>query len=251
MEIYPAIDLRQGQVVRLRHGDPQQQTTYGGDPLTVARQWAAAGARWLHMVNLDGALAGNAALAQANLAVLAEVTWVGPQVQFGGGLRCPADVTRAFELGASRVVLGTMAIEEPQTLQWALKQFGAERILVGLDARNGRVAIRGWQVDSGLEVIAVGRKLRAAGVTTILHTDIGRDGDLSGVNAVASSQLAQATGLQVIASGGVAGLDDVRRLGDLPGIHGVIIGRALYEGRISLRQAMALSSRDGRPSSNR
>jgi phosphoribosylformimino-5-aminoimidazole carboxamide ribotide isomerase len=238
MEIYPAIDLRRGEVVRLRHGDPRQQTTFAADPVAVARRWAAAGARWLHVVNLDGALGDEDAAVEANLAAVAALARVGPRLQFGGGLRSLAGVAHAFELGVARVVLGTMAVTEPHTLAVALAQFGPERIVVGLDARDGRVAIHGWQTDSGLDVVTLGRQLRAAGVLRVLHTDIGRDGDLSGVNGAASSELAQATGLAVIASGGVAGPDDVRRLRALPGIEGVIIGRALYEGKIDLAEVL-------------
>jgi phosphoribosylformimino-5-aminoimidazole carboxamide ribotide isomerase len=244
VEIYPAIDLRQGQVVRLRYGDPRQQTTFAHDPVAVAHQWAAAGARWLHVVNLDGALGGDDEATAANLAAVDAIARIGPRVQFGGGLRSLNDVTQAFELGAGRVVLGTMAVVEPEMLRLALAKFGPERIVVGLDARDGRVAIRGWQADSGLEVVATGRQLRAAGVTTVLHTDIGRDGDLSGVNGAASSALAQATGLDVIASGGVSGPDDVRGLIGLPGISGVIIGRALYEGKIDLAELLREVGRD-------
>jgi phosphoribosylformimino-5-aminoimidazole carboxamide ribotide isomerase len=240
MDIFPAIDLRQGRVVRLRHGDPNQQTVFGDDPTAVARQWAGAGTKWLHVVNLDGAFEETTA-AQANLDALRQITAVGPQVQFGGGLRSLADVARALELGVSRVILSTMAVERPDILQAALTQFGPERIVVGLDARDGKVAIRGWQEESGLEVTAVGQQMRQMGLTTALHTDIGRDGDLRGVNGPASSALAQATGLQVIASGGVSSLADVRALLSLPGICGVIVGRALYEGRVTVAELLAIS----------
>jgi phosphoribosylformimino-5-aminoimidazole carboxamide ribotide isomerase len=241
MDIFPAIDLRQGRVVRLRHGDPNQQTVFSDDPTAVARQWANDGAKWLHVVNLDGALDGVATAVQANLNALAEIVAVGPPVQFGGGLRSLTDIEKALELGVTRVVLGTMAIERPDILQTALAQFGPERIVVGLDARDGRVAIRGWQEESGLEVTAVGQQMREMGLTTALHTDIGRDGDLRGVNGPASSDLAQAAGLQVIASGGVANLADVRALLPLPGICGVIVGRALYEGRVTVGELLAVS----------
>jgi phosphoribosylformimino-5-aminoimidazole carboxamide ribotide isomerase len=239
MEIFPAIDLRGGSVVRLRYGDPGQQTIFDNDPEAVARRWAAAGARWLHVVNLDGALEEPGSGAALNLAALAQIIRVGPRVQFGGGLRSLAAMVKVLELGVTRIVLATAALQQPALLQQAIEVFGAAKIVVGLDARNGRVQIRGWQEDSGLDVIAAGRLIRAAGITTALHTDIGRDGDLTGVNATASSQLAQATGLQVIASGGVATIEDVRRLRGLPGIAGVIIGRALYEKQVDLEQVLA------------
>jgi phosphoribosylformimino-5-aminoimidazole carboxamide ribotide isomerase len=238
MEIFPAIDLRGGAVVRLRYGDPGQQTTFAVDPVAVARRWAEAGTRWLHVVNLDGALEEGGGGAALNLAALADIAQVGPQVQFGGGLRSLADLVKVFELGITRGVLGTAALQDPTLLHQAIEQFGADRIVVGLDARNGRVQIRGWQADSGLDVTTAGRQMRAAGITTVLHTDIGRDGDLTGVNGSASSQLAQATGLHVIASGGVANIQDIHHLRTLPGISGVIIGRALYEGHIRLEEVL-------------
>jgi phosphoribosylformimino-5-aminoimidazole carboxamide ribotide isomerase len=236
VEIYPAIDLRAGSVVRLRHGDPAQQTTFNHDPTAVAHRWAAAGARWLHVVNLDGALEETAAT--TNLTTLAAITQVGPKVQFGGGLRSLADIERALDLGVSRIVLGTIAVTDPDLLHQAIQHFGPDKIAVGLDARDGRIQIRGWQTDSGLDLIQLGRQVRAARVTTVIHTDIARDGDLTGVNGRAASQLAQATGLHVIASGGVAGPADLRHLRTLPGITGVIIGRALYEGKINLEEVL-------------
>jgi phosphoribosylformimino-5-aminoimidazole carboxamide ribotide isomerase len=154
-------------------------------------------------------------------------------VQFGGGLRSLNDIERALALGVTRVVLGTIAVTDPELLREAIRQFGPDQIAVGLDARDGRIRIRGWQTDSGLDVIELGRQVHAAGVQTVIHTDIGRDGDLTGVNGPASSQLAQATGLHVIASGGVSGPADLHHLRTLPGITGVIIGRALYEGKIN------------------
>ena len=218
----------------MRYGDPAQQTTFDSDPTAVAHRWAAAGTRWLHVVNLDGALEETGTA--ANLACLSAISQVGPAVQFGGGLRSLADIERAISLGATRIVLGTIAVTQPNLLQTAVQQFGPAKIAVGLDARDGRIHIRGWQQDSGRDIIELGRQVRAAGVEIVIHTDIGRDGDLTGVNGPASAALAQATGLQVIASGGVSSTEDVRRLRHLPGITGVIIGRALYEGKINLEE---------------
>jgi phosphoribosylformimino-5-aminoimidazole carboxamide ribotide isomerase len=235
MKIYPAIDLRHGQVVRLKYGDPKQQTTYSDDPLETARRWAEAGAAWIHAVNLDGAF-GDDAGAAINRALLQSLTTVGPRIQFGGGLRSIGDIEAALARGAARVVIGTLAIEQPDVLREAVERFGSDRVVVGLDAQGGRVKTRGWRSDGGGDVIAIGRQIRSAGVNLVIHTDIGRDGDLSGVNGAASIDLARETGLQVIASGGVSSIADVLRLKDAPGIEGVIIGRALYTGAIDLRE---------------
>ena len=187
MNIYPAIDLRSGQVVRLKYGDPDQQTTYSDDPLETARRWAAAGAQWLHVVNLDGAFGDDAGGAAVNRSLLQSLAAVGPKIQFGGGLRSLADIDAALSRGAARVVVGTLAIEQPEALREAIEQFGFERVVVGLDARQGRVKTRGWQSDGGIDTIAIGRQIRALGVNLVVHTDIGRDGDLAGVNADASA----------------------------------------------------------------
>jgi phosphoribosylformimino-5-aminoimidazole carboxamide ribotide isomerase len=235
MNIYPAIDLRNGKVVRLKYGDPNQQTTYSDNPLETARRWAEAGAQWIHVVNLDGAF-GDEAGAAVNRSLLQSLTAVGPRVQFGGGLRSIADIEAALSRGAARVVLGTLAIEQPAVLREAVERFGADRVVVGLDAQGGRVKVRGWQSDGGIDTITIGQQIRSVGVNLVVHTDIGRDGDLSGVNGAASIELARETGLQVIASGGCRAIEDVLRLKEAARIEGVIIGRALYTGAIDLRQ---------------
>jgi phosphoribosylformimino-5-aminoimidazole carboxamide ribotide isomerase len=242
MNIYPAIDLRHGKVVRLKYGDPNQQTTYSDDPIETARRWAEAGAQWIHVVNLDGAF-GDEAGAAINRSLLQSLTAVGPQIQFGGGLRSIGDIEAALSRGAVRVVIGTLAIEQPDVLREAVERFGSDRVVVGLDAQGGRVKTRGWQDDGGSEVIAIGRRIRSIGVNLVVHTDIGRDGDLSGVNGAASIELARETGLQVIASGGVSSIEDVLRLKNRAGIEGVIIGRALYTGAIDLRKLVSILNR--------
>ncbi len=239
MNIYPAIDLRHGQVVRLKYGDPNQQTTYSDEPIETARRWAEAGAQWVHVVNLDGAF-GDAAGAAINRSLLQSLAIVGPNIQFGGGLRSIADIEAALSRGATRVVIGTLAIEQPEVLREAVERFGSDRVVVGLDAQQSRVKTHGWQSDGGSAVIAIGRQIRSAGVTLVVHTDIGRDGDLSGVNGAASIELARETGLQVIASGGVSSIEDVLRLKEVAGIEGVIIGRALYTGAIDLKLLFSL-----------
>lgn len=237
--IFPAIDLRKGKVVRLEHGDPARQTTFGDDPTAVAQRWIAAGATWLHVVNLDGALDEEGL---ANWRALPQLTELDARVQFGGGLRSLKDVARALNRGVDRVVLGTVAIEEPDIVEDVVRRFGPERVAVGIDARDGRVKTRGWQTETAVMPEALGMEMSALGVETLIYTDISRDGVLTGVNAAACARQARATGLDVIASGGVASLDDVRQVYALAneGVSGVIIGRALYEGKIDLQEALSL-----------
>lgn len=241
-EIYPALDLRRGQVVRLQAGDPGRQTVFASDPVAVAERWAEIGARWLHVVNLDGAFDPESSESPALAALLRAICAVGPRVQFGGGLRSLAQIEAALTAGVARVVLGTVAVEQPGLVQAAVARFGPAAIAVGIDAQGGRVRLRGWQVDGGVSALDLGRQIRQLGVRRVIHTDIGRDGLLAGVNVPASVELAQTCGLQVIASGGVAGLDDIRRVqaAAAQGVEGVIVGRALYQGSLDLRQALAL-----------
>jgi len=242
-EIYPAIDLRHGQVVRLQAGDPTRQTVFGDDPLAVAARWAELGARWIHVVNLSAHFDATASERAGFDALLRALCAIGPRVQFGGGICSMAHVEAAFDAGVSRVVLGTAAVEQPELVRQAVSRFGAQAIAVGMDARDGRVRVRGWQADGGLAAIELGRQMKALGVELVIHTDISRDGLLLGVNIESSVELAQACGLHVIASGGVASLEDVRRAraAAAHGIEGVIIGRALYQGALDLRQALALA----------
>lgn len=238
--IYPAIDLRKGKVVRLQYGDPALQTTFSDDPLATAQHWINAGARWLHVVNLDGAFDESSA---ANWQALEQLTKLNVPVQFGGGIRSFRDVAMALKRGVSRVILGTIAVEEPDIVEDAVRRFGPERIAVGIDARDGRVKTRGWQTDTAVSPIDLGFEMMALGIQTVIFTDISRDGVLTGVNAAASAELAQETGLNVIASGGVAGLQDVHNTYAYAnsGVTGLIIGRALYDKRIDLADAIAAS----------
>ena len=228
--LFPAIDLRNGAVVRLSEGDPERQTTYGDDPRAWAERWKSEGADWLHVVNLDGAFGESAA---ANLAALRQILRINVQVQFGGGLRDETSLRAAFDAGISRAVIGTSAIENPALVDWALATYGAERVAVGIDARDGVVRTRGWEQASGVLAVDLARDLRKRGLQWCNFTDVARDGLQSGVNVKATSALAQASGLNVVASGGVATLDDVRRVRDA-GLAGVIIGRALYEGNFTV-----------------
>ncbi len=235
MIVYPAIDLRQGRVVRLRYGDPAQETVHSDDPIATAQQWQAAGAEWLHVVNLDGAL-GEATLALEILRALAEI---GLPVQFGGGLRSLDDAQRALDAGATRIVLGTLVVQTPELAGAAVQRFGAEAVTVALDARGEQVATHGWQQVSEWTPTALGRQFAAMGVRHALYTDVSRDGDLSGVNVEATAALGHDTGLSVIASGGVATLDDIRRCRATGTIAGVVIGKALYSRAFTLEAALA------------
>ncbi len=232
--IFPAIDLRAGKVVRLAQGDPARQTVYGDDPLAIAERWQAEGAQWLHVVNLDGAF-GESTL--TNYQSLIALLSTGLRVQFGGGLRDETSLRRAMDAGVARAVIGTAAIENPALVEWAVREFGPERVAVGLDAREGRVRIRGWAEESALTAVELGKRLRERGVEWCVFTDVARDGIGAGVNVEATAELARGTGLRVIASGGVADIEDVHQVREA-GLAGVIVGRALYEGRIGLREAL-------------
>jgi phosphoribosylformimino-5-aminoimidazole carboxamide ribotide isomerase len=250
--IFPAIDLLKGQVVRLRQGDPAAQTVFSSDPVAVARSWEAAGAEWLHVVNLDGALQPQAAgdapaervadLPQFNLQALAAIraATVLP-IQYGGGMRTIEDMAAAIDQGATRIILGTVAVEHPEIVAASLQRFGAERIVVALDARGGKVSTHGWQTTSQVDVLDAARRLRSMGALRALYTDVARDGTLSGVNAEATAELARSSGLRVVASGGVAALADIRALAahSLEGIEGVVVGQALYTGLLDLADAIS------------
>jgi phosphoribosylformimino-5-aminoimidazole carboxamide ribotide isomerase len=240
MIIYPAIDLRRGRCVRLRQGRRDQETVYGDDPVQVAKRWVAEGASWLHVVNLDGAFGEGGEADSPNLtAVRAMAEAVSVPIQFGGGMRSWVAIERALDLGVQRIILGTVAIERPALLERALERFGPERVAVGIDARDGRVLTHGWEETSEMEVIAFGGRMADVGVTRVIYTDVSRDGMLTGVNVAATAALAEATGLNVIASGGVSSLDDVRRLREVDAdIEGAIIGKALYTGDVILGDAI-------------
>jgi phosphoribosylformimino-5-aminoimidazole carboxamide ribotide isomerase len=236
--IYPAIDLRAGQVVRLQQGDPRRQAKYSDDPAETARRWLGSGASWLHVVNLDGAFEEVDAANQAALHAILEITIKsGARVQFGGGIRSMSMIERVLDLGVHRVVLGTIAVEQPGMVADALKKFGSKHIAVGIDARDGLVRVRGWQSNSRLRATDLALQMRDLGLQTIIFTDISRDGLGSGLNIPSTRALANATGIDVIASGGVHALDDVTAARKA-NLAGVIIGRALYEGAIDLKEAL-------------
>ena len=235
--VFPAIDLRSGVVVRLQYGDPDKQTDYGDNPAEAGRRWLAAGATWLHVVNLDGAFGEKSA---ANWEALSNLADLEAKIQFGGGIRGLADIERALTLGADRVILGTVAVENPHIVKEAVQRFGAPAVVVGIDARDGEVKTRGWQIGGGISPLDLAIQMKEIGVETIIHTDISRDGVLTGVNAPKSAEIARATGLAVIGSGGVAGLADIERCIEHR-LAGVITGRAIYEGTLDLGDAIRLA----------
>ncbi|HAX70683.1 MAG TPA: 1-(5-phosphoribosyl)-5-[(5-phosphoribosylamino)methylideneamino]imidazole-4-carboxamide isomerase [Anaerolineae bacterium] len=232
--IYPAIDLRGGKVVRLKEGDPARMTSYSDDPAEMAKRWIDAGSTWLHVVNLDGAFGESD---NANRAALEVILKLGVHVHFGGGMRSLDSIEAALSLGVSRVVLGTIAIEQPEIVRDALTRFGAERIAVGIDARDGLVRTRGWKDNSGVPALDLALQMRTFGLDTVIFTDVSRDGLGSGLNIPATRELSEKSGLDVIASGGVHTIDDVKAAKDA-GLAGCIIGRALYDGTVDLGKAL-------------
>ncbi|PZU50577.1 MAG: 1-(5-phosphoribosyl)-5-[(5-phosphoribosylamino)methylideneamino]imidazole-4-carboxamide isomerase [Sphingomonas sp.] len=232
--IYPAIDLKGGEVVRLAEGDMARATVYASDPAAQALAFADAGAKWLHVVDLDGAFAGEARNASAVEAILAATP---AQVQVGGGIRTLAAIDRWFALGVARVIIGTAALTDPGLVRSAAKDHPG-KIVIAVDARDGLVATRGWADVSDVPVADMGRRFEDAGVAALLFTDVGRDGLLKGVNIEATADLAQAVKLPVIASGGLAEVAEIRELRVKRGISGVIAGRSLYDGRIDLAAAL-------------
>ena len=236
MEIIPAIDLHGGKCVRLLRGQRSQETVYSENPAEIARKWQAEGARRLHMVDLDGAFAGKRVNAAAIKDVVANLTI---PVQLGGGIRERETAQDTFKLGVSKIILGTVAVQKPGLVQALVQEFG-KRILVGIDARDGLVAVQGWTESSAKKAVDLALLMQEMGVAEIIYTDISRDGTLEGANLSALKEMAEVLDIPLIASGGVSSLDDLRRLKELEhlGISGVIVGRALYTGDISLKEAI-------------
>ena len=240
MIIFPAIDLKGGQVVRLAEGDMARATVYADDPAGQAQRFARAGASWLHVVDLDGAFAGEG----RNVAAVEAIVAAFPgKVQVGGGIRTRETIDRWLALGVARVVVGTAAIETPELVRGAAADHPG-RIVVAVDARGGFVATRGWADVTAIPVADVARGFEGTGVASLLFTDVGRDGLLKGVNLEATVELARATSLPVIASGGVAGPGDIAALKPhaAEGVEGVICGRAIYDGRLDLAEALRLAA---------
>lgn len=234
MILYPAIDLKDGNCVRLLRGDMEAATVFGDDPAAQARAFQDAGAEWLHLVDLNGAFAGHPVNAEAVGAILAAVT---VPAQLGGGIRDMATIEGWLERGLSRVILGTVAVENPSLVREAALAFPG-KIAVGIDARGGRVATRGWAEETDVMAVDLARQFEDAGVAAIIYTDIDRDGAMSGPNIAATEALARAVTIPVIASGGVSSMQDLLALRGTRAIAGAISGRALYDGAINLSEAL-------------
>ena len=239
MIIYPAIDIRGGRCVRLTEGRFDAETVFADDPAEMALKWAGMGAEFLHLVDLDGALAGEG----KNVPVIERILQsVNIPVQLGGGIRNLETIEKLLALGVTRLILGSAAVKNPQLVEEACKKYPGH-IAVGIDAKNGDVAIEGWGKGSGVAATELAKQMAAYGVETIIYTDISRDGMLSGVNVEATAALARACGVPIIASGGVASLEDIRRVKavESDGVQGCIIGKAIYTGAVDLKAALALA----------
>ena len=241
MTIYPAIDIKGGRCVRLTQGRADQETVYAENPADVAANFRAAGSAWVHVVDLDGAFAGE----PQNFAAVRAIVAAGMKVELGGGLRTRAAVERALGFGVSRVVIGTRAAESEAFVGELVQAFG-DRIAVGIDAKNGQVAVKGWVDTTGVGALALAQRMAALGVATLIYTDIGTDGMLTGPNLAAQEAMLAAVSCRVIASGGVSRRDDVIALVKLAQRHahldGVIVGKALYERRVDLRDLLAIAA---------
>jgi phosphoribosylformimino-5-aminoimidazole carboxamide ribotide isomerase len=238
--LYPAIDLKDGQCVRVLHGDLSTATVFNTDPAAQAKAFVEAGFHWIHVVDLNGAVAGQAVNGAAVEAILAGVS---VPVQLGGGIRTLADVERWIEAGVSRVILGTVAVKQPQIVLDAAKAF-PEQIAVSVDVRKGKVAVDGWTADSDLDAITVAKRFEDAGVAALIVTDIDRDGTVMGFNVEAFGAMADAVSIPVIAAGGLASVDDIARLKARKGVPvaGAVLGRALYNGAIEPAEALRIAA---------
>lgn len=237
MQLYPAIDIRNGRCVRLLQGRKDHETVYDPSPAAVARKWKSQGATYLHVVDLDGAFTGAAGNRSSVLSMLEQVDI---PIQLGGGIRTPEAVEKWLALGVRRVILGTAAVENPELVRRAVDRWGPERIVVGIDARAGRVAVNGWTSGASCSSLELANAMQKAGICRIIYTEIDRDGTLNGLDTGATARLARESGMRVIASGGVASLDDLERASRFvaDGLEGVVLGKSLYEGRIELSEAV-------------
>ena len=237
MIIFPAIDLKDGLCVRLMQGDPERATVYGRDPVAMAARWVQEGARWLHLVDLDGAFSKGPKNREAVAAIAKSLTI---PVQVGGGIRTLATIQEYLDMGVGRVILGTVALRDPDLVAAACRLY-PRRIALGIDARDGMVAVEGWQEATDTDVRSLAERYSHLDLAAIIYTDIHRDGMSTGVNVDATRRLLESTAIPVIASGGVASLDDIRDLMPLVslGLEGVIVGRALYNGTVRLPEALA------------
>ena len=243
MIIFPAIDIRGGKCVRLLKGDFAKETVFSDKPEEMAKKWQAQGAEVLHLVDLDGALAGK----PQNLATVKKIlTAVDIPVELGGGIRTLESIDEVLKLGVRRVILGSVAVRDPELVKTACAKYG-DRIVVGIDAKDGIVAVDGWGVSGDVEATALAKEMKKAGVKTIIYTDISRDGTLSGVNVEATAKLARESGVAVVASGGVKSIADIEALKpyEKAGIEGVIVGKSIYMGTLDLAEAIEIAAKEG------
>jgi phosphoribosylformimino-5-aminoimidazole carboxamide ribotide isomerase len=237
MIIFPAIDLRDGRCVRLVEGKLENETVFSDDPAAMARNWQAQGAEFLHVVDLDGAFAG----IPKNLAVVKDIVEaVDIPVQLGGGIRSLETIQAIFDAGVNRVIIGTSSVSQPELVRDAITQFGSERVVIGIDARDGKVALKGWVDVTEVRAIELARQMQEMGVRHIIFTDIARDGKLQGPNLASIKEMAAALNIGVIASGGVANIEDIYALKELEacGVEGVIVGKAIYTGGLDVAAAI-------------
>jgi len=234
MIILPAIDIKNGKVVRLKQGDFNQETVYSDNPLEIAKQFEKDKAKWLHIVDLDGASLEK----NRNIEIIKEIREnTSLSIQTGGGIRSKEDVKKLIDLGIDRVIIGTLAVKNPELLKKIVNKFGSKKILISIDARDGKVATSGWQEESELKVIDFAKKLEQMGIKYILYTDIKRDGMLSGPDVEGLKELKENTSLNIIASGGISSLKDIKKLNELS-FYGVITGQALYTNQFNLKEAI-------------
>ena len=243
MLIFPAIDIRGGKCVRLLKGDFAQETVFSDDPAAMARKWQQQGAQFLHLVDLDGALAGKSQNLATVRAILSVVTI---PVELGGGIRTMANIDEVLALGVRRIILGSVAVHDPDLVKAACAKYG-NRVVVGIDAKDGIVAVDGWGVSGNVQVGTLAKAMAEAGVRTIIYTDIARDGTLEGVNVEATARLARESGVQIVASGGVKSVEDIRALKayEKDGIEGVIVGKSIYMGTLDLQEAIEIADEEG------
>ena len=242
MIIFPAIDIRGGKCVRLLKGDFAKETVFSDKPEEMAKKWQAQGAEFLHLVDLDGALAGKS----QNLATVEKIlAAVDIPVELGGGIRTMENIDDVLALGVRRVILGSVAVCNPELVREACAKYG-DRIVVGIDAKEGIVAVDGWGVSGDVEATALAKEMKKAGVKTIIYTDISRDGTLSGVNVEATAKLARESGVAIVASGGVKSIADIEALKpyEKDGIEGVIVGKSIYMGTLDLAEAIEIAAKE-------
>lgn len=234
MQLYPAIDLKDGKSVRLKQGEFKEITVYCEEPYKVARYFEENGASFIHLVDLDGALEGHSVNEETIKKIVSSVNI---PCELGGGIRTMEDIERVLSYGINRVIIGTKAVKDPSFVEEAVKRFGADRIVVGVDAKNGMVAIEGWEKVSDKSALSMCLSMKEMGVKNIVYTDISKDGMLMGPNVAMTQELTDKTGMNIIASGGVASMEDLRNL-NAAGIKGAIIGKAIYENRVNVKEAV-------------